>query len=219
VGTNCGGCPSQTSEEEWKTTLGTQFLIDRLWILKETCAQWKIPIVAVVFVPSDMTPGQRNTFRSFSAVACPHLQLIQCIGTAEESKTDHCPVNRLRNVGLDAVKNTSHIVVADADFVPSKDLDETVRTSLKQLHSCAPGEGKNHHAVIVPAFERKPPTPCESESQCAQHLQTNSSSIPHSFEELGKCVGSKDCIVFQSDNNWEGHHLTNSGDWPQKKQC
>jgi hypothetical protein len=216
VGTNYSSCPSQISEEEWKTTLVTQFSIHRLWILKETCTRWKSPIVAVVFVPSDMTLGQRNTFGSFSAVACPHLQLIQYIGTPEESKTDHYPVNRLRNIGLDAV-NTSHIMVADVDFVPSKDLDETIQVSLKQLHSYAPGEGENHHAVIVPAFERKPPTPCESESQCAQYLQTDSSFIPHTFEELGKCVGSKDCIVFQSDNNWEGHHSTNSGDWLQKK--
>ena len=216
VGTNYTSCPSQISEKEWKTTLVTQFSINRLWILKETCTRWKDPIVAVVFVPSDIKPDQKSTLESFSAATCPHLQLIQYIGTAEESKTDHYPVNRLRNIGLDAV-NTSHIMVVDVDFVPSKDLDETIRVSLKQLHVYAPGEAENHQAVIVPAFERKPPTPCESESQCAQYLQTDSSFIPHTFEELTKCVGLKDCIVFQSDNNWEGHYSTNSEDWLQKK--
>jgi hypothetical protein len=216
VGTNYSSCPSQISEQEWKITLVTQFSIDRLWILKETCTRWKDPIVAVVLMPSDMTPGQRSAWESFSSVTCPQLQLIQYIGTEEESKTDHYPVNRLRNIGLDAV-NTSHILVADVDFVPSKRLDKTIRLSLKQLHSYVPEEAENHQAVIVPAFERKPPTPCESESQCAQYLQAGSSFIPHTFEELGKCVGSKDCIVFQSDNNWEGHHSTNSEDWLQKK--
>jgi hypothetical protein len=216
VGTDYSSCPSQIPEQEWKTTLVIQSSIDRLWILNETCTRWKDPIVAVAFVPSDMTPGQRNTWESFSAVTCPHLQLIQYNGTAEESKLDHYPVNRLRNIGLDAV-NTSHILVADVDFVPSKDLDDTIRVSLKQLHSYVPEETENHQAFIVPAFERKPPTPCESGSQCAQYLQTDSSFIPHTFEELEKCVGSKDCIVFQSVNNWEGHYSTNSEDWLQKK--
>jgi hypothetical protein len=219
VGTNYSSCPSQISEQEWKTTIVTQTSTDRLWILKETCTRWKDPIVAVVFVPSDMKPDQKSALESFSAavaVTCPHLQLIQYIGTAEESKTDHYPVNRLRNIGLDAV-NTSHILVADVDFVPSKDLDETIRVSLKQLHSYVPGEAENHQAIIVPAFERKPPTPCKSESQCAQYLQTDRSFIPHTFEELEKCVGSEDCIVFQSDNNSEGHYSTNSEDWLQKK--
>ena len=133
----------------------------------------------------------------------------------QESKSENYPVNRLRNVGLDAV-TTSHVMVMDIDFVPAEGLADTVRDALKLLHQKQPN-GEDRHALVVPAFERLPPNPCESDSDCARYLKTDSSFIPKNFDDLHDCVGRKKCIVFQSNNNWEGHSTTMSGKWLQRK--
>ena len=65
-------------------------------------------------------------------------------------------------------------------------------------------------ALVVPAFERLPPQPCETSEDCAAYLKTNSSFLPASFEQLQTCVQSKECMVFQSQVNWEGHSTTRS---------
>jgi hypothetical protein len=209
-----------TTTEEYSTTLVTQTSLSRLWILNETCARWKDPIVAVVFIPDGqelMTDQQTSSLLA----ACPNLQVIQYRANPEESDVQNYPVNRLRNVGLDAV-TTSHVMVMDVDFVPSANLADTVRTALQQQQL---GQHEHHHpededqqqALVVPAFERLPPNPCESDSDCASFLQSNSSFIPKTFDTLQSCILDKDCIVFQSDNNWEGHSTTRSDQWLQRK--
>lgn len=196
---------------EYFTTLVTQASLSRLWILNETCMRWKDPIVAVVFVPH----GQKMTDQQISSLSCPNLQIIQYMANPEESNLQKYPVNRLRNVGLDAV-TTSHVMVMDVDFVPSMDLTDTIRKALQLRHEHH-RDGEDHQALVVPAFERLPPSPCESDSDCASFLQSNSSFIPKSFDALQTCILDKDCIVFQSDNNWEGHSTTRSDRWLQRK--
>ena len=119
--------------------------------------------MAVVFQPDGqelMTDQQTSSLLA----TCPNLQIIQYRANAEESDVQNYPVNRLRNVGLDAV-TTSHVMVMDVDFVPSANLADTVRTALQQQQQQQLGhEGEDHQqALIVPAFERLPPNPCESD--------------------------------------------------------
>ena len=196
---------------EFSTTLVTQSSLSRLWILNETCTRWKDPIVAVVFIPH----GEDVNDARFSSIACPNLQIIQYMAGPEESELSNYPVNRLRNVGLNAV-TTSHVMVMDVDFVPSMGLAETIREALKLRHEHHP-DGEDQQALVVPAFERLPPHPCESETDCALYLQTNSSFVPSTFEALQTCMKTKDCIVFQSNNNWEGHSTTLSEQWLERK--
>jgi hypothetical protein len=177
--------------------------------LNETCARWKDPIVAVVFVPQN-APKQRNL-----NIACPNVRILEYLANEHESQPDHYPVNRLRNVGLDAVQ-TTHLLVADVDFVPSQDLHETIRKAIIRGQDGEKQE-EDRQALIVPAFERQPPEPCETASTCAAYLQSNSSFIPHSFTDLQHCFQSKECIVFQSQVNWEGHYSTRSEHWIQGK--
>jgi hypothetical protein len=142
----------------------------------------------------------------------------------QESTSQGHPVNRLRNIGLDAVQ-TSHILVADIDidFAPSLDLHETIREALKnrqevvRLRHGEDGDGEDEkQALIVLAFERQPPTPCETERKCAAYLQFNSSFIPKSFVDLQHCFLSNECTVFQRKVNREGPYSTNLQEWIQQ---
>lgn len=237
LASNYSSCPKvdnmvvdTNGDPVFQTTLVTQTSINRLWILKETCSRWKDPIVAVVFIP--MTDGD-NTGAGGAATttmeddetttlssSCPNLQIVHYLSTAEESLTSNYPVNRLRNVGLDRV-NTSHVLVVDIDFVPSQDLHQRIHDSLvvtyqqQQQQKLVPTTTPAT-AIIVPAFERKLLHGCKTESECAEHLQRNSSFIPHTFDDLIQCYERKECIVFQSDVNWDGHSTTRSNEWMEK---
>ena len=224
----CSRVPKPTSDFDWMTTLVIQTSADRLWIVNETCARWNDPIVAVVFVSSakpELTTRQLGIIQEFftkTEKSCPHLEVVQYMATSQESKIDQYPVNRLRNIGLDHVR-TSHVMVMDVDFVPSKDLDQTIRSALKQQEAVRTKypdlklASQERQAIVVPAFERQPPRPCETEKECATYLQTNSSFLPKTFEELHKCNATQDCIVFQSKVNWDGHYSTRSQAWLERK--
>jgi Glycosyl-transferase for dystroglycan len=195
--------------EAYTTTLVVQTSLSRSWILNETCARWKDPIVAVVFVPHT-----QEVHIDLDVPSCPNLRVLHYLANEQESKTENYPVNRLRNVGLDAV-TSSHVVVMDVDFVPAEGLADTVREAVKVLNKRHP-DGADQHALVIPAFERLPPNPCDSDTDCARYLRSNSSFVPKTFDDLRTCVGEKECIVFQSNNNWEGHSTTNSSRWLQR---
>ena len=109
----------------------------------------------------------------------------------------------------------------DADFVPSSDLHTTIgdvlnaRLQMEQMEDSDVLNNSNRDAIIVPAFERKPPEPCSTIEDCRKYIKDDSGFIPQSIEELRDCSwgSKKECIVFQSDNNWEGHHTTHSDQW------
>lgn len=201
-------------------SLVVQASFDRVWVLDETCRRWRDPIVAVV----GLTVAEQSRELS-SALAgwedkCPQLQLIFHKLDEEQARPENYPVNHLRNVALDAVE-TSHILVVDVDFVPSDKLDDTIRATLEErqrLRQRASTQGielpkEEMDALVVPAFERVLDPPCTTEDECARGLRESSSFIPESFEDLKSCVGKKECIVFQSDVNWEGHYSTRSEEW------
>ena len=205
--TNHSSCPAEQHNDDFKTSLVVQTTIDRLWILNETCSRWKDPIIAVVFVPLN---GNSNVPSKSIFNNCPHVQIINYMANEHESANQQYPVNRLRNVGLDAVQ-TSHVLMIDIDFVPSQGLDDTIRRGLKQTVT------QKKNALVVPAFERLPPKPCSTENPCSKYLEESHDFIPHSFTDLQTCVKSKNCVVFQSRINWEGHYSTRSDEWLQRK--
>ena len=160
-----------------------------------------------------------NPWTDADASVCPHVQIIPYHLTTEEQKPGNYPVNRMRNMGLDAVQ-TSHILMVDVDFIPSDRLEETIRKTLEQRkvhlasHSDQPQSSES--AIVVPAFERR--LDCHSPADCLAPLQDDDSAwIPHTFEALRECVRTEDCEVFQSQANWEGHHDTRSAEWLAKE--
>lgn len=203
---NMSHCPG--SVETVSTTLLIQCSLDRLWILQdETCRRWRDPIVVVVYLTSP-----EYSFDELMAT-CPQLTVVPFVARNGEKEWNY-PVNHLRNLGLDVVK-TSHVLVIDADFVPSEDLHQTIRGVLENRRRQRKGAEsqiapENRDAIVIPAFERV--ENC-SKNDCSKFLKTNSSFLPHNMNELQGCVKSQSCAVFQSKNNWEGHHSTQSHIW------
>lgn len=212
-------CPADLAPDDLSTTLVTQCTLNRVDLLLETCNRWKGSIILSLFLANDEEESTWSDRQSNWEDMCPQMTVLVHRATAEEQEAGSYPVNKLRNLGLDAVK-TSHVFVMDADFVPSADLYNTIgdvlnaRRKMEQMEG-GNGFSDNRDAIIVPAFERKPPEPCSTIEDCRKYIKEDGGFIPQSIEELRDCSwgSKKDCIVFQSDNNWEGHHTTHSDQW------
>lgn len=208
-------------------SLVIQCSLDRIWLLSETCARWIDPIVLVVYLPSELVLDQHDRSHVVDSIAgimteCPQMTVLPHVhdndGNTGESST--YPVNIMRNVGLDAVK-TSHVLIMDVDLIPSADLGQVVKANvidqiLTTVNS-AEETGIPVNAIVVPAFERKVDPPCTDTDSCSSYLKADHRFLPLLFHDLKECVQDKDCIVFQEDLNWEGHHTTETNKWLEKK--
>jgi len=217
-------CPADLSQDDISTTLVTQCSLNRVDLLVETCNRWGGPIVLSLFLANEEEEEEWSGKQSNWEEMCPQLTVLPHIATAEEREDGAYPVNLLRNIGLDAVK-TSHVFMMDVDFIPSVDLHATIGDVLNARHKMQKVEGDKggddngggaRDALIVPAFERKLSKPCQTIAQCQRYINEDSNFIPKTVDGLRDCTkkGDKEgCIVFQSDNNWEGHHTTHSEQW------
>jgi hypothetical protein len=226
--TTTSSCPSPTTITTTTTTDGIQVTLvvqtstDRLWLLEETCRRWTSHIVVVVFIPhgsEENNTNNNNTDSLLDDCNNPNIRILHYQATVEESHVENYPVNKLRNIGLDNVQ-TSHVMVMDVDFVPSQDLDRQIADALSKIIQETGTTTTNANtntttttALVVPAFERKPPIECLTEDDCSKYLKSDTNFIPHTFEELRECYNDKHCVVFQSENNWDGHSTTQSDKW------
>ncbi|KAL7468443.1 hypothetical protein ACHAXS_008680 [Conticribra weissflogii] len=226
-------CPKEgfSLPKDVSITLVIQCSMDRLWLLRETCTRWPDPIVLVVYIPYDTVKDLTVRSILLDPIAdimtnCLQMKVLLHIHGSDDDAADSSsyPVNVMRNQGLDAV-STSHILIMDVDLIPSADLSHVVKDNLiDQIaianHSrIASGGDENRleevpiHALVVPAFERKVHPPCEDIESCQNYLKEDPNFLPLLFNDLKECVDKKDCIVFQEDMNWEGHHTTDSKKW------
>ncbi len=105
-------------EQELQVTLIVQTTLQRLPVLHETCRRWKSsPMIVVVALEDPSFATQQ-----LESYDCPNAQWI--LYHLAQSAVDY-PVNRLRNLALEAVM-TSHVLMIDVDFVPSDGLDDMV---------------------------------------------------------------------------------------------
>ena len=144
-------------------------------------------------------------------------------GTLMGSVADF-PINYLRNLGIGLVQ-TSHFLVADVDFVPSRNLyTEIMQHGSLMLNDLM-------MALVVPAFQRHVGS-CSSVADC-RALAAQLNFIPASLEELQQCVAGNTsastslmanpsrslrsrrdvCFAFQAEKNHYGHSTTRSSDW------
>jgi uncharacterized protein YdaU (DUF1376 family) len=227
-------CPKDgiSSPLDINVTLVIQCSMDRIWLLSETCARWSNPIVLVVYLPfaSVIEESDRTTaVNSIGEVMmhCPQMTVLAHVHHEGDEAGDSStyPVNTMRNKGLDAVK-TSHILIMDVDLIPSSDLSHVITDNLVDqitiFNGTKPRKKSEElqipvHAIVVPAFERKIQSPCATIEDCKSYLKNDSNFLPSLFYDLKECLENEECIVFQSDNNWEGHHTTDSKKWLKKE--
>ena len=181
----------------------------------------------VVYLPSQTVrdPTDRSSvLDSIASIAaeCPQMTVLPHVhGTAkEDGDSSTYPVNVMRNRGLDAVKS-SHVLIMDVDLIPSADLSHVVKDNVMDEIAMARRSDRTAespmNAIVVPAFERKVDRPCSDIESCKSYLQKDPKFLPLLFNDLKECVDDEDCIVFQSDMNWEGHHTTQSKKWLKKR--
>ena len=212
---------------EISVSLVIQCSLDRIWLLSETCARWPDPIVLVVYLPSETILDPSDRSHAIDTIAnimneCPQMTVLPHVQKAGDSKgeSSEYPVNVMRNIGLDAV-NTSHVLIMDVDLIPSADLSHVVRDNVMDQITMAQLNGATTNipanAIVIPAFELKVNPPCTEIESCRSYLQNDSAFLPLLFNDLNECIQKKDCIVFQEDMNWEGHHTTQSKKWLDKQ--
>lgn len=244
-------CPAGIEDDaSIRTTLVLQCSLNRVYKLEEHCKRYKDPIVAVVTVTdeerrraaadSDGDAVAKELKDWVGGVHCPQMTLIEYrVDDDQQSQPENYPVNLLRNVGLDYAA-TSHVLLADVDFIPSMNLQDTIRATLKErrelrrkLANDGDGSGgaqslpaEDNEAIVVPAFERKVPCQpkswcrCATEHECMQLLRENETFIPRTFDELNSCVKAKptqQCIVFRSYIKLASHSTTKSREWMHRR--
>ena len=205
-------------------TLVVQSSIDRIWLLSETCSRWTEPIVLVVYLQLTMLNDKAQKSTAIESIAdvkmeCPQMTVVPHVHDDRDNDegTSTYPVNVMRNRGLDAV-NTSHVLIIDVDLIPSGDLSHVAKDNLMDEVSMTDTNGDFQvplKALVVPAFERKVhrDPPCTDTVSCQKFLRDDSRFLPLLFNDLNECIKDEDCIVFQKDMNWEGHHTTKSESW------
>ena len=211
---------------EISVTLVIQCSLDRIWLLSETCLRWHDPIMLVVYVPSQTARDPTDRSSALDSIAnimegCPQMTVLPHVhgNEAKEGDASTYPVNVMRNKGLDAVK-TSHVLIMDVDLIPSADLSHVVKDNLMdEIAMAKESAGVTEisvNAIVVPAFERRLDPPCPDIESCRSYLQKDPKFLPLLFNDMKECIKGEDCIVFQEDVNWEGHHTTQSKKWLNK---
>jgi hypothetical protein len=98
--------------------------------MEETCRRWTNPIVLVVYYyQRNITGVTTNSSEPWMQIldwslVCPQVKLVPVIVGPHEQDWQY-PVNRLRNIGLDALE-TPLFLMMDMDFLPSENLQQAI---------------------------------------------------------------------------------------------
>eukprot|EP00559_Dactyliosolen_fragilissimus_P008950 CAMPEP_0184861532 /NCGR_PEP_ID=MMETSP0580-20130426/6198_1 /TAXON_ID=1118495 /ORGANISM="Dactyliosolen fragilissimus" /LENGTH=370 /DNA_ID=CAMNT_0027359063 /DNA_START=310 /DNA_END=1419 /DNA_ORIENTATION=- len=205
-------CPVLKNSTMPSVTLLVQSTIERIHTLVETCNRWTGPIVLVIYLSSGKEMAQIDSFRSSDY--CSNITILPYVASSSTEKQLKYPINVLRNMGLDIV-TTSHVLVADVDFIPSSNLDQMILSSLMSMTKILKNEMNENSldAIVIPAFEQIDKKNCNTYEECNKYI----TNMPSTFEDLKLCYEEKKCAVFKSHVNLEGHQSTNSEQWLQRQ--
>jgi hypothetical protein len=219
-----GTCLSLDDPTAMSVSLVIHSTVERLWLLQETCRRWQSPIVLVVYYQ----PKRHNRQSWAQALdwkkACPKVKIVPVAATNDEEEWEY-PVNKLRNVGIDALE-TTHFLMVDVDFLPSGDLQSAIQ---QNFFTKFKSDYNQKVAMVVPAFERF--GTCETVKDCQMMSKKKGKNkfIPYSYKDIVGCVKVEDCGVFHAVDFLEGHLTTASDSWlkgeffegdiPRKIQC
>ena len=143
---------------------------------------------------------------------CPQLELLFVVNDAGEETL--YPINLLRNLALGGVR-TSHVLMHDADFLPSKDLANEIYSALKirnkaRLDLAIPPESRD--ALVVPSFQFEFQQKSEQDTFLLNSTEL-AHRIPQDFHGLRKCINATECMVFHEKHYPQGHSSTRSHLW------
>ena len=145
-------------------TLVTQATVEKLWLFPELCERWRGPLALTLWVPDVAVVEQAYATATQAATSCADATDGGSVSIHVEVQRSNeaYPVNRLRNIGLRSV-NTSHVLVSDADFLPSRGLRDAIRAKAHWL-------ANDKLALVVPAFQRKGGR-CKTLESCRERLE------------------------------------------------
>ncbi|KAJ8602167.1 hypothetical protein CTAYLR_003531 [Chrysophaeum taylorii] len=168
-------------------TLVSHGSVEKLWLVGPVCERWRGPLSLAVWGFS---------LQEFDASRCSSfaLKLLQ-------PTTPEYPVNTLRNLAVQQV-NTSHHLVSDLDFLPSSGL----RLYLKTIDKAS------NAALVVPAFQRRGGN-CKSLETCRERVEPLVERVPATFDSLLECLAEKKCQEFQRDSSPGSHSTTDLVAW------
>ena len=207
--------------EKVSVSLVLQSTLDRLKLLKLTCQRWKSsPLIVSVYLTQEEYDSEWNDIvKEYEHNICnSKTVLIPYISKSNEERTLGYPINLLRNMALDRV-HSSHVIVMDIDMIPSENLDSAIQAAIdlaieRRLDDDGDSGVDPLDAIVVPAFERKliGGVKCDTLEECYRFID-NDDFMPKNLTDLKKSILNEECIVFQSEINWEGHHSTDTNAW------
>jgi hypothetical protein len=200
------------------TTLVTHMSADRgVWLVGEYCRRWH-PLIIPVQQPSivlvvSFTSEAAYAQRAPAWDACPHMEVVAVVNDLPRNDTSvqNYPVNLLRNLGLARVR-TSHVLVLDADFLPSVALADDIRDAL-QVRAAQPRDG-SPEALVVPVFAYDVADPVARQAFWDDPSQ-QAGRLPGTFDELVHCTQPQEpaCTVFHALQFPPGHSTTQTERW------
>ena len=163
--------------EQFDVTLITQCSEDRASFLLAIVDRWAGPVSAAMWVTSD--DGEENVTQAMRA-QLEGRERVVLVHFLRGEPGEPYPVNRLRNIALEAV-TTSHFLVTDVDLWPSRTLYGLILNLPTSYLSSA------SYAMVVPAFE----------ISSSVHKTLGVGSVPDSFDGLRVCSEMAICDVFK----------------------
>jgi hypothetical protein len=188
-------------------TLVTQATTEKLWLVPELCERWRGPLSLSLWITRDegaAAAAGAEAAAGRAAAACAAAGGLALTTRVEAPGGEPYPVNRLRNLALARV-NTSHHLVSDVDFLPSRGLRAAAVAQPRWL-------GYATLALVVPAFQRRGGG-CKTVRSCRDKLEPLGETVPGTFGALVRCLEAESCIVFQGDNSATSHSTTDSAAW------
>eukprot|EP00977_Amphora_coffeiformis_P011396 scaffold2760_cov167-Amphora_coffeaeformis.AAC.10 len=218
-------CPPNLQQQQQQqqslvqTTLVTLLDVERLWMAKHICARWKDPIVMIMyFADENEYSNAAESFGQEMKMECSHVNLLFFVDDSSPGKKKApYPINLLRNLALEEVQ-TSHVLLTDGDFLPSRELSTEIAKALELRKGARRRLNiteEHRDALVVPSFQIE----FQEESQQHQFLENPNEMaqhIPSTFERLQRCVNTTVCSVFQEREKPERHSSTRARRWLQK---
>ena len=171
------------SSSAFDVTLITQCSEDRVPFLAHIFERWEGPISAGVYVTSPEAQANATSLLSLTVSGLREDRRLHQALDVHFVMGRHgqpYPVNKLRNVAIQAV-TTTHFLVTDVDLWPSRTLYNAF------LSLPAAYLARERVATVVPAFE----------TSNAVHKVLGAAAVPETFAGLRLCASAGMCNIFK----------------------